>query len=73
MGLWEQGLVNRLTKGGAVGHEDVDALGDLVPLIQQRLSSGEVEAPPVKPRGPAGTHGETKQVHLNTQTQHILN
>lgn len=35
-------------------HEDVDALGDEVPLVQQRLPSGEVEAPSIEPRGPSG-------------------
>lgn len=35
-------------------HEDVDALRDEVPLVQQRLASGQVKAPSIKPRGPLG-------------------
>lgn len=35
-------------------HEDVDALRDEVPLVQQRLTSGQVKAPSIKPRGPLG-------------------
>ena len=35
-------------------HEYVDALGDKVPLVQQRLTSGQVKAPTIKPRGPLG-------------------
>lgn len=35
-------------------HEYVDALRDEVPLVQQRLTSGQVKAPSIKPRGPLG-------------------
>lgn len=35
-------------------HEYVNALGDEVPLVQQRLTSGQVKAPSIKPRGPLG-------------------
>lgn len=35
-------------------HEYVNALRDEVPLVQQRLTSGQVKAPSIKPRGPLG-------------------
>lgn len=35
-------------------HENVDALRDEVPFVQQRLTSGQVKAPSIKPRGPWG-------------------
>lgn len=41
-----------------MGHQDVDALGDEVPFIQQRLTPRQVEPPAVKPRSPAETRGE---------------
>lgn len=41
-----------------MGHQDVDALRDEVPFIQQRLSSRQVEPPSVKPRSPAEAEGK---------------
>ena len=39
-----------------MGHKDVDVLWNLVPLVQQRLASRQVEAPAVEPRRPEHTH-----------------
>ena len=49
-----------LTQRGPVGHQDVDAFGDQVPLVQQRLSSRQVEAPAVEPGGPAAESGAVR-------------
>lgn len=42
-----------------MGHQDVDALGDEVPFIQQRLTPRQIEPPAVKPRSPAESEGES--------------
>lgn len=44
------------TQRGAVCDQDVRVVRDLVPLVQQGLTSGQVEAPAVVPRLPAHTH-----------------
>lgn len=43
-----------LTQRGSVGDQDVYALGNEVPLLEQRLASREVEAPAVEPGLPVG-------------------
>lgn len=55
-----------LTQRGSVGHQDVDAFGDEVPLVQQGLSSRQVEAPAVEPGRPAA---ESAAVRPATQTE----
>lgn len=39
-----------------MSHEDVDVLRDLVPLVQQRLTTRQVKAPSIKPGRPGETH-----------------
>lgn len=54
-------MADGLTERRTVGHQDVDAFRDQVPLVQQRLASRQVEAPAVEPGSPAETErrGET--------------
>lgn len=42
-----------------MGHENINALWDEVPLIEQGLSPGQVKTPPIKPRRPAGRARKT--------------
>ena len=51
-----------LTQRGAVCDQDVCGVGDLVPLVQQSLAPGQVEAPAVVPGLPAG--GDRGGKHL---------
>ena len=49
-----------------MGHKDVDVLWNLVPLVQQRLASRQVEAPAVEPRRPEHTHVIFGKIEKNT-------
>ena len=54
-----------LTQRGAVCDQDVCGVGDLVPLVQQSLTPGQVEAPAVVPGLPAGGDRGTLLVGFN--------
>lgn len=45
-----------------MGHENINALWDEVPLIKQGLSPGQVKTPAIKPRRPVGRERE-KHIH----------
>lgn len=54
LGEGRQGWALTLTQRGPVGYQDVDAFGNEVPLLEQRLASREVKAPAIEPGLPAG-------------------
>lgn len=61
-----------------MSHEDVDVLRDLVPLVQQRLTTRQVKAPSIKPGRPGETHKHTLykyhiQVHQSVSIPEMCN